>query len=81
MDLAKGRKSKNILDRRDSNKNAFVANSGNRFANEKDFSESYAKKPKKERVKLGDLYSKTVEALKSKRKTKPKVLDKYKDIK
>jgi hypothetical protein len=71
MDLTKGRKSKNILDRRDSNKNAFISNSGNRYANEKDFSESYDKKPKEERVKLGDLYDKAVKALNTpKRKIK-----------
>lgn len=80
MDFTKGRKSKNILDRRNTNTNAFVSNSGNRYADEKDFSESYSKKPKEERIKLGDLYDKTAEALKSKRKAKPKVLDKYKNI-
>ena len=80
MDLTKGRKSKNILDRRNSNTNAFVSSSGNRYADEKDFSESYTKAPK-ERVKLGDLYDKTVKALDStKKKAKPKVLDKYKNI-
>ena len=84
MDLSKGRKSTNVLDRRPFNKSAFISNGGNRWADEKDMMDSYFPPAKEPRVKLGDLYDKTVKALEPKKKAKPKpnpkTLDKYKKI-
>ena len=78
MDLSKGRKSKNILDRRTSNKNAFISDAGRRFADEKDFAETYI--PPKLPIntnptKLGtsvDLYIKNLDKSKPKPKPNPK---------
>ena len=78
MDLSKGRKSKNILDRRTSNKDAYISESGNRYADEKDFVDSVI--PQKLPIntnptKLGtsvDLYIKNLDNPKPKPKTKPK---------
>ena len=71
MDLTKGRKSKNILDRRISNKDAYISEAGRRFADEKDFIETYIP-PVKPKVKLGDIYEKTIKAIEEPKKTKSK---------
>jgi hypothetical protein len=82
MDLTKGRKSTNVLDRRPSNEDAYIAPSGRKFANQEDYLDTYAPRNKPEKVKLGDLYKSAVnyikdpelEKKKTKTKIKPKVI-------
>ena len=54
MDLTKGRKSKNILDRRPSNKDAYISAAGRKFADQEDFMDTYATRNKPRPAKLGD---------------------------